>query len=178
MVLVFRVGAMGHWPVEVFWVYLLVASQAVSSNTLKCVNLSVELCLSRHRSGCWERPTERGRAASSPPPPSRGLARFHCCLLRSHQMQQFKSDALPRKPEKAAAVPAPPDAPPASSSSVTTSVKATAPTRKDAFPPSASQPPQAAPAADAGQAVKELGLPLPEGTGGKEQYGYIVTNQR
>lgn len=91
-------------------------------------------------------------------------------------MQLFKTDSVSRKPEKPAPVPGSPNAPPASSSS--SSIKATAPTRKDALPPSASQPPQTAPAAEAEQGVKEQGLPLADGAGGKEQYGYIVTNQR
>lgn len=100
----------------------------------------------------------------------------------SFQVQQFKSQSLIHKPEKVAAVPGPPGAPPASSSSSSSSsntpVRATAPPRKEAAPPSSSQPLQALSAAGAGPAVKEQGLPLADGTGGKEQYGYIVTNQR
>lgn len=93
-------------------------------------------------------------------------------------MQLFKTDSVSRKPEKPAAVPGPPNAPPATSSPSSSSIKATTPTKKDALPPSASQPPQTAPAAEAEQGVKEQGLPLADGAGGKEQYGYIVTNQR
>lgn len=94
-------------------------------------------------------------------------------------MQLFKTDSVSRKPEKPAPVSGPPDATPASSSSSSSIIiEAAAPTRKDALPPSASQPPQTAPAAEAEQGVKEQGLPLADGTGGKEQYGYIVTNQR
>lgn len=89
-------------------------------------------------------------------------------------MQLLKTDSVSRKPDKPAPVPGPPDAPPAPSS---TSIPATAPTKGAGLPPSASQPPQAAPA-EAGQGLKKQGLPLVDGTGGKEEYGYIVTNQR
>lgn len=92
-------------------------------------------------------------------------------------MQLFKTDSVSRKPEEPAPIPGPPNAPPVSSSS-SSLIKATPPTRKDALPPSVSQPPQTAPAAEAEQGVKEQGLPLADGAGGKEQYGYIVTNQR
>ncbi|XP_041858051.1 protein tyrosine phosphatase receptor type Na isoform X2 [Melanotaenia boesemani] len=67
-------------------------------------------------------------------------------------------------------VPGPPDALPAPSS---TSVPDAPPAKSASLPPSASQPPQAAPA-ETGHTFKE---PLVEGTGGKEEYGYIVTNQ-
>uniref|UniRef100_A0A3Q4APK6 Uncharacterized protein n=1 Tax=Mola mola TaxID=94237 RepID=A0A3Q4APK6_MOLML len=69
------------------------------------------------------------------------------------------------------AVPGLPDVPPAPSS---TSVPATAPTNSASPSAAGSQPTQAAPT---GQDVKEQGLPLVDGTGGKEEYGYIVTNQ-
>uniref|UniRef100_A0A7N5ZZL3 Protein tyrosine phosphatase receptor type Na n=1 Tax=Anabas testudineus TaxID=64144 RepID=A0A7N5ZZL3_ANATE len=44
------------------------------------------------------------------------------------------------------------------------------------LPPSVSQPPQASPV-EAGHGLKEQQPPLVEGTGAKEEYGYIVTNQ-
>lgn len=126
------------------------------------------------------RRTYRKRYSSSVP----SAASTETCSLSlspppSVQVQQFKSQSLIHNAEKVAAVPGPPGSPPASSSSSSSSsngpAKATAPPRKDAGPPSSSQPLHAA---GAGQAVKEQGLPLPEATGGKEQYGYIVTNQR
>lgn len=128
------------------------------------------------------RRTYRQRYTSSVP----SVTPTDTCLLSlspppSFQMQQLKSQSMINKPEKVAAVVAPPAAPPASSFSSSTSstpVKATAPPRKDAAPPSSSLPLQVLPAAEAGQTVTEQGLPLAEGTGGKEQYGYIVTNHR
>uniref|UniRef100_A0A8C4GNG9 Protein tyrosine phosphatase receptor type Na n=1 Tax=Dicentrarchus labrax TaxID=13489 RepID=A0A8C4GNG9_DICLA len=78
----------------------------------------------------------------------------------------------PEKPAPAP-VPGPPAAPPAPSSA---SVPATAKAKSASLPPSASQPPQAPPA-EAGQGLREQGPPLVEGTGAKEEYGYIVTNR-
>lgn len=89
-------------------------------------------------------------------------------------MQLLKTDSVSRKPEKPAPVPGPPDAPPAPSSA---SVPATPPAKSASLLPSASQPPQSAPA-EAGQGLKEKAPPLVEGAGAKEEYGYIVTNQR
>lgn len=83
------------------------------------------------------------------------------------QKQTLKTDSGSKKPQR-------PDAPPAPSSA---SVPVTPPVKSASLPPSASQPPQAAPA-EAGQGLKEQGLPLVEGTGAKEEYGYIVTNRR
>ncbi|KAG7227453.1 hypothetical protein INR49_005267 [Caranx melampygus] len=66
------------------------------------------------------------------------------------------------------------EAPPAPSSA---SVPATSPAKIAGHPSPATQPPQAAPE-EAGQGLKEQGLPLVEGVGAKEEYGYIVTDQR
>uniref|UniRef100_A0A8C9YBA8 Protein tyrosine phosphatase receptor type Na n=1 Tax=Sander lucioperca TaxID=283035 RepID=A0A8C9YBA8_SANLU len=84
-----------------------------------------------------------------------------------------KQDFVSHKPEKPVPVPGPPDAPPGPPS---TSVPTTPPAKSASLPPSASQPPQAAPA-ETGQSLKKQGLPLVEGTGAKEEYGYIYTNQ-
>ncbi|XP_042351054.1 protein tyrosine phosphatase receptor type Na [Plectropomus leopardus] len=92
-------------------------------------------------------------------------------LITLKETQLLKTDSVSHKPEKPAPVPGPPDVPAAPSSA---SAQATPPA--NSAPPSASQPPQAAPAA-AGQGLKETGPPLVEGTGAKEEYGYIVTNQ-
>lgn len=89
-------------------------------------------------------------------------------------MQLLKADSVSHKPEKPAPVPGPPDAPPAPSSA---SVPVTPPAKSASLPASASQPPQAAPAG-AGQGLTDQRPPLVEGTGAKEEYGYIVTNQR
>lgn len=89
-------------------------------------------------------------------------------------MQLLKTDSVAQKPAKPVPVPGPPEAPPAPSSA---SVSATSPAKSAHRPPSTSQPPQAAPA-EAGKDLKEQGVALVEGTGAKEQYGYIVTNQR
>ena len=83
-------------------------------------------------------------------------------------MQLFKTDSESRKPEKPPAVPGLPDVPPAPSS---TSAPAAAPTKSASPPAAGSQPTQAAP-------TGQHGLPLVDGTGSKEEYGYIVTNQR
>ncbi|XP_042282370.1 protein tyrosine phosphatase receptor type Na [Thunnus maccoyii] len=93
-------------------------------------------------------------------------------LVTLKEMQLLKTDSMTSKPEKPAPVPGPPDAPSAPSSA---SVAATPPA-KSTSPPSASQRPQAAPA-EAGQGLREQRPPLVEGTGAKEEYGYIVTNQ-
>ncbi|KAK5861268.1 hypothetical protein PBY51_022678 [Eleginops maclovinus] len=94
-------------------------------------------------------------------------------LITLKEMQLLKTDSVAQKPAKPVPVPGPPDAPPAPSSA---SVSATSPAKSLHLPPSTSLPPQAAPA-EAGKGSKEQGLPLVEGTGAKEQYGYIVTNQ-
>lgn len=86
-------------------------------------------------------------------------------------MQLIKTDSVPLKPEKPVAVLEPPDAPPAPSS---ISISAPATTKISGSVPSVSQAPQAAPA-ETGQSLKDLPL---DGTGGKEEYGYIFTNQR
>ncbi|KAM4558069.1 protein tyrosine phosphatase receptor type Na [Odontesthes bonariensis] len=90
-------------------------------------------------------------------------------LISLKEMQLLKKESV-SKPEKPVAVPGPPVDPPAPSSA---SVPDTPPAKSASLPPSASQPPQAAPAED-GHRFKE---PLVEGTGAKEEYGYIVTNQ-
>lgn len=89
-------------------------------------------------------------------------------------MQVLKTDSMSNKPQKPAPVPGPPDVPPAPSSA---SVSATPPARSASLPPSVSQPPQASPV-EAGQGLKKQEPPLVEGAGAKEEYGYIVTNQR
>ncbi|XP_078117806.1 protein tyrosine phosphatase receptor type Na isoform X1 [Sander vitreus] len=93
-------------------------------------------------------------------------------LIALKEMQLLKTDSVSHKPEKPVPVPGPPDAPAPHSTSVPT----TPPAKSASLPPSASQPPQAAPA-ETGQSLKKQGLPLVEGTGAKEEYGYIYTNQ-
>ncbi|XP_045909856.1 protein tyrosine phosphatase receptor type Na [Micropterus dolomieu] len=95
-------------------------------------------------------------------------------LITVKEMQMVKTDSVSHKPEKAdpVPVPGPADAPPAPSSA---SVQATPPAKSASLPPSASQAPQAA-SAEAGQGLKAQRPPLVEGTGAKEEYGYIVTN--
>ncbi|KAK9537483.1 hypothetical protein VZT92_005096 [Zoarces viviparus] len=95
-------------------------------------------------------------------------------LITLKEMQLLKTDSVSHKPEKPAPVPGPPDAPPAATSSA--SVKAPPQAKSASLLPSAPQPPQAAPAGG-GHGLKEQGPPLVEGTGAKEEYGYIVTNQ-
>lgn len=85
-------------------------------------------------------------------------------------MQLMKTDSVSLKPEKPAAILQPPDAPSAPSSS-TSSTPAT--TKTSGSVHSVSQAPHATPA-ELGQSFN---LPL-DGTGGKEEYGYIFTNQR
>ncbi|KAA8588253.1 hypothetical protein FQN60_001447 [Etheostoma spectabile] len=94
-------------------------------------------------------------------------------LIALKEMQLLKTDSVSHKPEKPVPVPGSPDAPPVPAS---TSVPTTPPAKSASLPPSASQPPQAAPA-ETGQSLKKQGLPLVEGTGAKEEYGYIYTNQ-
>ncbi|XP_029967566.1 protein tyrosine phosphatase receptor type Na [Salarias fasciatus] len=71
-------------------------------------------------------------------------------LIAQKEMQLLKTDTVPKKLEKPALSPGPLDAPPAQSS---------------ASPPA----PTPAPSGP--------GMPQVEGTGGKQEYGYIVTNQ-
>ncbi|TMS06795.1 Receptor-type tyrosine-protein phosphatase-like N [Larimichthys crocea] len=94
-------------------------------------------------------------------------------LITLKEMQLLKTDSVSHKPAKPAPVPGPPAAPPATSSA---SVPATPPAKSASKSPSASQPPQVAPA-EAGHGLKEQGPPLVEGTGAKEEYGYIITNR-
>ncbi|KAJ0005856.1 hypothetical protein NQD34_015750 [Periophthalmus magnuspinnatus] len=79
--------------------------------------------------------------------------------------EHLKTDSAPGKVEKPGPVPVPPNAPPASSS---VSAPATAPAKTSGppFPPSLPNLSETGP--------KPL---LVEGTGAKEEYGYIVTNQ-
>lgn len=90
-------------------------------------------------------------------------------------MQVFKTDNVVQKPEKPAPVPIPKV--PAAAAPSSASPPATVQTKNA---PSASQPPQAAPVppAPAGPGSKEPEPPQVEGSGAKEEYGYIVTNQR
>uniref|UniRef100_A0A8C9Y910 Protein tyrosine phosphatase receptor type Na n=1 Tax=Sander lucioperca TaxID=283035 RepID=A0A8C9Y910_SANLU len=94
-------------------------------------------------------------------------------LMLQGEMTHKNHQYVSHKPEKPVPVPGPPDAPPGPPS---TSVPTTPPAKSASLPPSASQPPQAAPA-ETGQSLKKQGLPLVEGTGAKEEYGYIYTNQ-
>ncbi|XP_029980249.1 protein tyrosine phosphatase receptor type Na [Sphaeramia orbicularis] len=98
---------------------------------------------------------------------------FEKDLVALKEMQLLKSDSATGKPEKPAPVPGPPNAPPAPSSA---SAPATSPVKSAGLPLSVSHPPQAPPA-ETGQGLKEEKPPLVEGTGAKEEYGYIVTNQ-
>ncbi|XP_018527435.1 LOW QUALITY PROTEIN: protein tyrosine phosphatase receptor type Na [Lates calcarifer] len=91
-------------------------------------------------------------------------------LITLKEMQLLKTDSVSNKPQKSAPVP---PAPPAPSS---VSAPATPPAKSTTLPTSASQPPQAAPA-EAGQGLKEQGPPNVKGSGAKEEYFYIVTNQ-
>uniref|UniRef100_A0A3Q2QE70 Protein tyrosine phosphatase receptor type Na n=1 Tax=Fundulus heteroclitus TaxID=8078 RepID=A0A3Q2QE70_FUNHE len=83
-------------------------------------------------------------------------------------IQLLQKESMP-KPEKAAPVPGPLDAPTASSAPLPDKTLA----KNASLPTSASRPPQAAPA----EFEKGFKEPLVDGTGGKEEYGYIVTNQ-
>uniref|UniRef100_A0AAQ4QK35 Protein tyrosine phosphatase receptor type Na n=1 Tax=Gasterosteus aculeatus aculeatus TaxID=481459 RepID=A0AAQ4QK35_GASAC len=94
-------------------------------------------------------------------------------LISLNEMQLLKTKSLSQKPGKPTPAPGPPVAPHAPTFS---SVPATSPVESAGLLPSASQPPQAAPA-EAGQGSKEQGPKLVEGTGAKEEYGYIVTNR-
>uniref|UniRef100_A0A8C3AZV0 Protein tyrosine phosphatase receptor type Na n=1 Tax=Cyclopterus lumpus TaxID=8103 RepID=A0A8C3AZV0_CYCLU len=94
-------------------------------------------------------------------------------ILQLMQMQLLKTDSVSHKPEKHAPVPGPHDAPPAPTSA---SVPSPPQAKSASLLPSASQPPQVAPA-KGGHGLKEQGPPLVEGTGAKEEYGYIVTSQ-
>lgn len=80
---------------------------------------------------------------------------------------------MPRKTDKLASVPIAPDAPeaPQPVSAVTTPR-----TKSTGAPPSASQALSVAP--EEGASLEMEGVPQIEATGGKEEYGYIVTNQR
>ncbi|XP_071381881.1 protein tyrosine phosphatase receptor type Na [Centroberyx affinis] len=90
-------------------------------------------------------------------------------LITLKETQLLKTDRVSSKPEKPApasgapGAPGAPDAPPV-------------PSKGPSLPPSASKPPQAT-RAEAGQSLKDQGVPLVEGTGAREEYGYIVTNQ-
>uniref|UniRef100_A0A668ADX3 Protein tyrosine phosphatase receptor type Na n=1 Tax=Myripristis murdjan TaxID=586833 RepID=A0A668ADX3_9TELE len=79
----------------------------------------------------------------------------------------YPSPFKPEKPASTANTPAVPSSAPA---------PVPAPAKTPNLAPPASQTPQAAPA-EAGHGPKDQELPLVEGTGGKEEYGYIVTNQ-
>ncbi|XP_069010707.1 protein tyrosine phosphatase receptor type Na isoform X1 [Embiotoca jacksoni] len=94
-------------------------------------------------------------------------------ITLKEQVQLLKTDKVTNKQETPAPAPRPPDAPLVPSSA---SVQATPPAKSASVPPPASQPPQAAPA-EAGQSLKKQGLPLVEGTGPKEEYIYMITNQ-
>ncbi|XP_037344724.1 protein tyrosine phosphatase receptor type Na [Pungitius pungitius] len=93
--------------------------------------------------------------------------------ISPNEMQLLKTNSYSQKPGRPAPAPGPPGAPAAPTFS---SVPATPQAKSASLPPSASQPPQAAPA-EAGPGLKEQGLEPVEGTGAKEEYGYIVTDQ-
>ncbi|XP_047456284.1 protein tyrosine phosphatase receptor type Na [Mugil cephalus] len=96
-------------------------------------------------------------------------------LIALKEMQLLQTDSVSNKPEKPIPVPGPAHAPPAPPSSA--SVPLTPPAKSAGISQAATQPPQVAPAQAGGHGVKEQGLPLVEGVGAKEEYGYIVTNQ-
>lgn len=88
----------------------------------------------------------------------------------SSQMQLLKKESV-SEPEKPVPAPGPPDDPPATSSA---SIPDAPPLKSASLPTSASKPPQSTP----GDSRKDFKDPLVEGAGAKEEYGYIVTNQR
>ncbi|XP_054887338.1 protein tyrosine phosphatase receptor type Na [Poeciliopsis prolifica] len=89
-------------------------------------------------------------------------------LIALKEMQLLQKESM-SKPDKAPSVPGPLDAPAASSATVTDKALP----KSASIPTSTSKPPQAAPA-EVEKSFKEL---LAEGVEGKEEYGYIVTNQ-
>ncbi|XP_034041811.1 protein tyrosine phosphatase receptor type Na [Thalassophryne amazonica] len=94
-------------------------------------------------------------------------------LISLKKFQLLKPSSASHKLGAPLPAPNPPDAPPIPSSAsfpVTTAAKGSI------LPPPAVQPPQAEPA-QTGLVSKEQDVPLIEDTGGKEEYGYIVTNQ-
>uniref|UniRef100_H2UFW5 Protein tyrosine phosphatase receptor type Na n=1 Tax=Takifugu rubripes TaxID=31033 RepID=H2UFW5_TAKRU len=88
---------------------------------------------------------------------------YKLALILQLLQAQEKTGTTSKKP---ATVLDPPDAPPAPSSTLIS-----APTKSSGSVPSASQPTHAT---EPGQSLKDLPL---DGTGGKEEYGYIFTNQ-
>uniref|UniRef100_A0A669BBR1 Protein tyrosine phosphatase receptor type Na n=1 Tax=Oreochromis niloticus TaxID=8128 RepID=A0A669BBR1_ORENI len=88
----------------------------------------------------------------------------HLSYFEIDRERDYSISSKPEKPVPVAPVPSTP------------SVQATPSSKSPSLPPSASQPPQAAPA-EAGLDFKGQGLPVVESTGAKEEYGYIVTNQ-
>ncbi|XP_029936530.1 protein tyrosine phosphatase receptor type Na [Myripristis murdjan] len=91
-------------------------------------------------------------------------------LITLKETQLLKTDRVSSKPEKPASTANTPAVPSSAPAPVP------APAKTPNLAPPASQTPQAAPA-EAGHGPKDQELPLVEGTGGKEEYGYIVTNQ-
>ncbi|CAN9497880.1 unnamed protein product [Ophioblennius macclurei] len=94
-------------------------------------------------------------------------------LIALKEMQLSKTDSVPKKLEKPALSPGPLDAPPAPSSA---SLPANPPSKSAIVPQPAAHPSPSGPAT-AGHGPGGQGMPLVEGTGAKEEYGYIVTNQ-
>ncbi|CAL8240882.1 unnamed protein product [Merluccius merluccius] len=98
--------------------------------------------------------------------------------LKETQLLKNTDSKAPSIPEKAAPPPAPPAAAASPARSSTPSARApptAAAAQGPALPPPA--PPAQAGAAEAGPGLRDPGVPLDEGTGAKEEYGYIVTNQ-
>ncbi|KAM4730953.1 protein tyrosine phosphatase receptor type Na [Anableps anableps] len=89
-------------------------------------------------------------------------------LVDLKEMQLLQKESM-SKPEKAAPVPGPPNAPAATSATLSDKILP----KSASIPTSASKPPQAVPV----EVEKGFKEPLVEGTEGKEEYGYIVTNQ-
>lgn len=92
----------------------------------------------------------------------------------SSQMQLLKKESVskPERPDSASGPPGPPPGPPPAPSS--NYIPDAPPLKSASLPTSASNPPQSTP----GDSGKDFKDPLVEGAGAKEEYGYIVTNQR
>lgn len=94
-------------------------------------------------------------------------------LIALKEMKLSKTDSVPKKLEKPALSPGPLDSPPAPSSA---SLRVNPPANSAALSPPATQSSPSNPAAS-GPDPSQQEIPLVEGAGAKEEYGYIVTNQ-